>query len=209
MDGIDFLNDAPLILRGSRPCQSPKLTFNEPLWVASPAYPYCSSGNNPNLVLYGSGKAGVQPKLIGGMSALVGVGSYTEFDHSVTQSWAERTYWGCDRGDILHPLKTRCVPDSYDQLTMSEDRLTLLTLDLRPVTDPLRSGAIFKHVQRSLPTFPTMPLIAAQFKITAVQFTFIPDWSRFSDRLRSGTDRSPVEWGYKIYRYWSEQSEYC
>ena len=25
---------------------------------------------------------------------------------------------------------------------------------------------------------------------------FIHDWSRFSNRLRSGTDRSPVEWGY-------------
>ena len=52
MDGIDFLNDAPLIFRGLRPCQSPKLTFNEPLWVAS-AHSHCSSGHNPNLVLYG------------------------------------------------------------------------------------------------------------------------------------------------------------
>ena len=65
MDGIDFLNDAPLILRGLRPCQSPKLTFNEPL-VASFGDPHCSSGNN--LVLYGSGKAGVQRRLIGGRS---------------------------------------------------------------------------------------------------------------------------------------------
>ena len=41
---------------------------------------------------------------------------------------------------------------------MNEDQLTLLTLDLRPVPDLLRSGAIFEHVQRSPSTFPTMPL---------------------------------------------------
>ena len=41
---------------------------------------------------------------------------------------------------------------------MSEDQLTLLTLDLRLVTYPLKSGAIFEHVQRSPLTFPTMPL---------------------------------------------------
>ena len=76
MDGIDFLNDATLILmRGLRPCQNPKLIFNEPFWVASPAHPHCLSGNNLNLVLYGSGEAGVQRRLIGGRSALVRVGS--------------------------------------------------------------------------------------------------------------------------------------
>ena len=58
MDGIYFLGGAPLILRGHHPCQNLKLTFNEPLWVASPAHSHCSSGNNPNLVRYGSGKAG-------------------------------------------------------------------------------------------------------------------------------------------------------
>ena len=83
---------------------------------------------------------------------------------------------------------------------MSEDQLTLLTLDLHPDPDPIRSGAIFEHVQRSPPTFPTMPLISAPFTIIAVQLTFIPDWSRFSDRLQSGMDRSPVEWGYMIVK---------
>ena len=73
MDGIDILHDAPLILRGLRPCQSPKLTFNEPLWVASLAHPHCSNGNN--LVLYESGKAGVQRRLMGGLVCLVAVGS--------------------------------------------------------------------------------------------------------------------------------------
>ena len=53
MDGIEFLNGAPLILRGLCPCQSPRLTFNEPLWVASPAHSHCSSGNNPNLSIVG------------------------------------------------------------------------------------------------------------------------------------------------------------
>ena len=113
MDGIDFLNDATLILmRGLRPCQNPKLTFNEPLWVASLAHPHWLSGNNLNLVLYGSGEAGVQLRLIGGRSALVGVGSKIELDHSVSQSWAERIYSGHDRDNILHPLMTRCVPDT-------------------------------------------------------------------------------------------------
>ena len=46
---------------------------------------------------------------------------------------------------------------------MGEDQLTLLKLDLRPIPDPLKSGAIFKHVQRSPPTFPTMPLHCRSF----------------------------------------------
>ena len=75
MEGIDFLNDAPLILRGLRPCQSPKQTFNEHLWVAPPAHPHCSSRNNPNLVLHRSRKAGVQRTLIWSRSVLVGVAS--------------------------------------------------------------------------------------------------------------------------------------
>ena len=71
-----------------------------------------------------------------------------------------------------------------------------------PVPNPLRSGAIFEHIQRSpldLPTHATpLPLITAQVTITAVQFTFIPDWSQFSDRVRSGMDRSPLEWGITL-----------
>ena len=107
IDGIDFLIDAPQILRGLL-----KLAFNETLLVASPAHSHFSSGSNLNLVLYGSERAGVPRRLIGGRSALVGDGSWAGLDHSVSQSWAERTYSGYDRDDILHPLKTRCVPDS-------------------------------------------------------------------------------------------------
>ena len=70
--------------RGLRPCQRPKLTFNEHLWVASPAYSHCSSRNNPYLVVHGSGRVGVQCMLIGGRSALVGVGSQAELDHSLS-----------------------------------------------------------------------------------------------------------------------------
>ena len=67
MDGWNrYLKRCPSNIEGSSPCQSPKLTFNEPLWVASLAHPHCSSGNN--LVLHESGKAGVQRRLIGGWS---------------------------------------------------------------------------------------------------------------------------------------------
>ena len=60
IDGIDFLNDAP------------KLTFNEPVWVASATHSHFSSWSTPNLVLYGSGRAGVQLRLMEGRSALAG-----------------------------------------------------------------------------------------------------------------------------------------
>ena len=74
---------------------------------------------------------------------------------------------------------------------MSKDQLTLLTLDLRPVPDPLRSGAIFEHVQRSPPTFPTMPLCYRSLPLNLRSLPFNsrlfpmgPDFQIGSDRER-------------------------
>ena len=66
MDGWNkFLKRCPSNIAGSSLLHSPKLTFDEPFCVASPAHSHCSSANNPNLVLYGSGGAGIQRRLIG------------------------------------------------------------------------------------------------------------------------------------------------
>ena len=72
---------------------------------------------------------------------------------------------------------------------MSEDQLTLLALDLRSVPDPLRSGAIFEHVQRSPPTFPIVPLRCRSLPLSLRSlpfnsrlFTICPDFQIGFDR---------------------------
>ena len=63
------LNDAPLMLRGLGPCQSPMLTLNEP-----DTFPLLEREQSESGRIW-SGRAGVQRILIGGRSVLVGVGS--------------------------------------------------------------------------------------------------------------------------------------
>ena len=73
-----------------------------------------------------------------------------------------------------------------------------LRLTYAPFPTLLDRGQSLNTIKdRIRPSRPCRSFVA-QFTITAVQFTFIPGWSRFSDRLKSGTDRSPVEWGYYI-----------
>ena len=55
---------------------------------------------------------------------------------------------------------------------MSEDQLTLLTLNLRTVPDLLRSGAIFEHVQRSPPTYLTMLLLCRSLPLSLQSLPF-------------------------------------
>ena len=81
---------------------------------------------------------------------------------------------------------------------MSEDQLTFLTTDPRSVPDPLRSGAIFEHVQRSSPTFPTMPLRCRSLPLNlrwlpfnSRLFPIGPDFQIGLDRVRSGPALHP------------------
>ena len=142
----------------------------------------------------GRGERKKQRRLIGGRSALVGVVSKVELDHSVSQLWAERTYSGHDRDNILYPF-----PINRINLRWARTNSHSLRLTYDPFPTFLDRGNLWTR-SKIAPDLPDhaapLPLIAAQFTITAVQFTFIPDWSRFSDRVISGTDRSPVEWGY-------------
>ena len=201
MDGIDFLNGAPLILSGLRPCQSPKLTFSEHLWVAPLAHPHCSSGNNPNLVLYELGKAGVQRRL-----NRVGL-FWSELCHrqSLITAYVNRGQSVLTAGMITMIFCTRprhaVFPIHRINLQWAMTNSRSLRLTYAPFPTFLNRGNLWTctKIAPNLPDHAApLSLIAAQFTITAVQLTFVPDWSRFSDWLRSGTDRSPVEWGYKI-----------
>ena len=75
---------------------------------------------------------------------------------------------------------------------MSEDQLTLLTLDLRPVPDLLKSGAIFEHVQRSPPTFPTMPLRRRSLPINLRSLPFNSRLFPIGPDFQIGLDREQI-----------------
>ena len=75
---------------------------------------------------------------------------------------------------------------------MSEDQLTLLTLDLRPIPDHLRSGAIFVHVQRSPPTFPTMPLRWRSLPINLRSLPFNSRLFPIGPDFQIGLDREQI-----------------
>ena len=75
---------------------------------------------------------------------------------------------------------------------MSEDQPTLLTPDLRPVPDLLRSGAIFEHVQRSPTTFPTMPLRCRSLPLNLRSLPFNSRSFPMGPDFQIGLDRERV-----------------
>ena len=75
---------------------------------------------------------------------------------------------------------------------MSEDQLTLLTLDLQPIYDPLRSGAIFEHVQGSPPTFPTMPLHCRSLPLSIRSLPFNSRLFLIGPDFQIGLDRERI-----------------
>ena len=85
---------------------------------------------------------------------------------------------------------------------MNEDQLTLLTLDLRPVPDLLRSGGFFDHVQRSPPTFPTMPLRWRSLPINLRSLPFNSRLFPIGPDFQIGLDREQIvaQWNGGITR---------
>ena len=83
---------------------------------------------------------------------------------------------------------------------MSEDQFTLLTLDLRLVPELLRSGAIFEHVQRSPPTFPTMPLRWRSLPINLRSLPFNSRLFPIDSDFQIGLDREQIvtQWNGSI-----------
>ena len=113
----------------------------------------------------------------------------------------QHTYSGCDRDDIFCTCSRHVVfPIHRINLRWGRTNSRFLRLAYTPfptLLDWEQSLNTFKDRPDLLNHAAPLPLIAAQFTTTAVQVTFFPDWSQFSDLLRSGKDHSPVEWGYK------------
>ena len=71
---------------------------------------------------------------------------------------------------------------------MNEDKIKLLTLDLRPVPDTrIRSGAIFEHVQRS-------PQPSRPCRSVAAHCRSISDHCRSNSRLSPIRERIVAQW---------------
>ena len=87
---------------------------------------------------------------------------------------------------------------------MIEDQLTLLTLDLRSVPDPLKSGEIFEHVQRSPPTFPTMPLRCRSLPLSLRSLPFTSGLFPIGPDFQIGLDREQIvaQWNGGISLRW-------
>ena len=86
---------------------------------------------------------------------------------------------------------------------MGEDQLTLLALDLRPVPDPLKSGAIFEHVQRSPPTFPTTPLRCRSLPLSLRSLPLNSRLFPIGSDFQIGLDRERIvaQWNVSDYIY--------